>query len=130
VKDSAGDPEATLRLIGAHPDLMVLVGDETYLGRACAAGAEGSICGLANLFPEAVIALAEAGEDDPRVIDLVRAITAHPVIPIIKLLMAHLRGDSAWAVARPPLPTLDSVELRALAPLLIGFGIPLAGAAE
>jgi len=130
VKDSAGDAEATLRLIAAHPDLTILVGDESYLGRACAAGAEGSICGLGNFVPEAVIALAEAGEDDPRVAALVRAITAHSVIPMVKALTAHVRGDPAWAAARPPLPTLGEAEIRSVTPLLAALRSPLAGAAE
>jgi 4-hydroxy-tetrahydrodipicolinate synthase len=107
VKDSACNPEATFALIEAFPDLDILVGDETYLGRACAAGAAGSICGVANVAPEAVIALAEHGEDDPRVIRLVREITRHPIIPMVKALVAHARKDRAWAFARPPLPTLD-----------------------
>jgi len=107
VKDSAGQVDATLSLIDAFPDLDILVGDETYLGRACAAGAAGSICGLANMAPEAAIALAERGEDDPRVVRLVREIISHPVVPMVKALVAHVRGDGAWAAVRPPLPTLD-----------------------
>ena len=69
VKDSAADAAATFALIEAFPDLEILVGDETYLGRACAAGGAGSICGLANMVPEAVIALSENGRDDPRVVE-------------------------------------------------------------
>ena len=65
IKDSSGDADATFALIDAFPDLDMLVGDETYLGRACAAGAAGSICGLANMAPEAVIALAENGRGRP-----------------------------------------------------------------
>jgi 4-hydroxy-tetrahydrodipicolinate synthase len=107
IKDSSGDADATFALIDAFPDLDVLVGDETYLGRACAAGAAGSICGLANMAPEAAIALAEKGEDDPRVVRLVREIVSHPIVPMVKALVAHVRNDRAWAIARPPLPTLD-----------------------
>jgi 4-hydroxy-tetrahydrodipicolinate synthase len=122
VKDSACDAEATMALIDAFPELTILVGDETYLGRACAAGAGGSICGLANIVPEAVIAVAENGRDDPRVVELVQAITAHSVIPMVKALVAHVKGDRAWAVARPPLPTIDegtaATVVALLAPLL------------
>ncbi|MGF9758395.1 dihydrodipicolinate synthase family protein [Microvirga sp. 0TCS3.31] len=107
VKDSEGNPEATFALIKAFPNIDVLVGDERYLGRACAAGAAGSICGVANIVPEAVIALAENGRDDPRIIELVQEIVSHPVVPMVKALVAHVRQDPAWVVARPPLPTLD-----------------------
>ncbi|HEX2510438.1 MAG TPA: dihydrodipicolinate synthase family protein [Microvirga sp.] len=124
VKDSACDADATLALIEAFPGLDILVGDESYLGRACAAGAAGSICGVANLEPEAVIALAENGRDDSRVVALVRAITAHPVIPMVKALVAHVRGDRAWAQARPPLPTIGEDEARAVAQLLEPFRQP------
>jgi 4-hydroxy-tetrahydrodipicolinate synthase len=127
IKDSACDAEATLALIKAFPDLDVLVGDESYLGRACAAGAAGSICGLANFVPEAVIALAENGQDDPRVVELVQEITSHPVVPMVKALVAHVRGDRTWAAARPPLPTIDEQSAARVAKLLEPFG-PLAKA--
>ena len=107
VKDSACNADATFALIKAFPELDLLVGDETYLGRACAAGAAGSICGVANVLPEAVIALAENGRDDPHIVELVQEIVRHPIIPLVKALVAHVRGDPVWAVARPPLPTLD-----------------------
>lgn len=122
IKDSGCDADATLALIDAFPDLDVLVGDESYLGRACAAGAAGSICGLANFIPEAVIALAENGQDDPRVVELVRAITDHSVVPMVKALVAHVRGDRAWAAARAPLPTIDEESAARVARLLEPFG--------
>ncbi|ANY81068.1 hypothetical protein BB934_24930 [Microvirga ossetica] len=124
VKDSACDPEATFALIKAFPDIEILVGDETYLGRACAAGAAGSICGVANIVPEAVIALAESGQDDPRIVELVREICRHPIIPMVKALVAHVRQDRAWAVARPPLPTLDAQSAARAIALLDPFGAP------
>ncbi|QRM27288.1 dihydrodipicolinate synthase family protein [Microvirga sp. VF16] len=122
VKDSACDPDATFALIKAFPDLDILVGDETYLGRACAAGAAGSICGVANILPEAVIALAESGRDDPRVVELVQEICRHPIIPMVKALVAHVRRDPVWAVARPPLPTLDEQAAARAVSLLEPFG--------
>lgn len=129
VKDSACNAEATFGLIQAFPDLDILVGDETYLGRACAAGAAGSICGVANILPEAVIALAENGRDDPRVVSLVEEITRHPVVPMVKALVAYVKGDSAWATARPPLPTLDPQGIAQAVALLEPFGLS-AGAME
>jgi 4-hydroxy-tetrahydrodipicolinate synthase len=122
VKDSAGDAEATFALIKAFPDLDILVGDETYLGRACAAGAAGSICGVANILPEAVIALAENGRDDPRIVELVQEIVRRPVIPMVKALVAHVRRDPVWAAARPPLPTLDEQTTARAVSLLEPFG--------
>jgi 4-hydroxy-tetrahydrodipicolinate synthase len=124
VKDSAGDADATLTLIDAFPGLAILVGDESYLGRACAAGAAGSICGLANLVPEAVLAVAENGSDDPRIAALVKAITQHPVAPMVKALMAHVKQDRTWAAARPPLPTIAEDSAVAVAAFLAPFREP------
>jgi 4-hydroxy-tetrahydrodipicolinate synthase len=129
VKDSACDEAATLRLIEAHGDLTILVGDETYLGRACSAGASGSICGLGNVVPEAVIAVAESGRDDPRVAALVGAIGRHPIIPMVKALVGHVRGDPAWARARPPLPTIGATALGSVIPYLEPFRVPAESAA-
>jgi 4-hydroxy-tetrahydrodipicolinate synthase len=122
VKDSACNAEATFSLIEAFPELDILVGDETYLGRACAAGGAGSICGVANIVPEAIIALAENGRDDPHVVALVQEITNHPIVPMVKALVAHVRQDRAWAVARPPLPTIDEQTAARVAKLLDPFG--------
>nr|WP_247654468.1 dihydrodipicolinate synthase family protein [Microvirga sp. HBU67558] len=122
VKDSAGNADATFALIQAFPDLDILVGDETYLGRACAAGAAGSICGVANVLPEAVIDLAENGRDDPRIVALVQEICRHPIVPMVKALVAHVRNDPAWAIARPPLPTLDERTTTRAVSLLEPFG--------
>ena len=129
VKDSSCDEAATLQLIDAHGDLTILVGDETYLGRACAAGASGSICGLANIVPETVIAVAESGRDDPRVATLVGAIARHPIIPMVKALVGHVRRDPAWAGARPPLPTVGAAALASVTPYLEPFRVPAESAA-
>jgi 4-hydroxy-tetrahydrodipicolinate synthase len=118
VKDSACNADETFALIEAFPDLDILVGDETYLGRACAAGGAGSICGVANIVPEAIVALAENGRDDPHVVRLVQEITSHPVVPMVKALVAHVRQDRAWAIARPPLATIDEQTAAQVAKLL------------
>ncbi|MBZ6076991.1 dihydrodipicolinate synthase family protein [Microvirga puerhi] len=121
IKDSACKAEATFALIEAFSDLDILVGDETYLGRACAAGAAGSICGVANILPEAIISLAESGQDNPRIIELVEEIGRHPIVPMVKALVAHARKDNAWAFARPPLPTLDHRDTARATALLEPF---------
>jgi 4-hydroxy-tetrahydrodipicolinate synthase len=118
VKDSAGDPQATMRLIEAHGDLIILVGDESYLGRACAAGAAGSICGLANIVPEAIVALVNERRDDPRVQALVDALAPYGFIPMLKALVAHRRRDPAWATACPPLPAVAESDVRRIVPLV------------
>jgi 4-hydroxy-tetrahydrodipicolinate synthase len=53
IKDSSGDWATAERYLASHGDLSVLVGDERLLPRAMARGAEGSICGVANITPGA-----------------------------------------------------------------------------
>jgi 4-hydroxy-tetrahydrodipicolinate synthase len=118
VKDSAADPDATMRLLEAHGDLIVLVGDESYLGSACAAGAAGAICGLANIVPEAMVALVKERRDDPRVKLLVDALAPYGFIPMLKALVAHLRRDPAWARACPPLAPVAEGDVRRIVRLV------------
>jgi 4-hydroxy-tetrahydrodipicolinate synthase len=44
------------------------------------------------------------------------------VVPMVKALVAHVRGDRAWAAARPPLPTIDEGSAARVASLLEPFG--------
>jgi 4-hydroxy-tetrahydrodipicolinate synthase len=118
VKDSAADPQATMRLLEAHGDLIILVGDESYLGRACAAGAAGSICGLGNIVPEAIIAVANEGRDDPHVKALVDALAPYGFTPMLKALVGHLRRDPAWGNPCPPLPAVADGDMRRVAALI------------
>ncbi len=115
IKDSSGDWANAEACLAAHGDLSVLVGDERLLARAMKAGAEGSICGLANFAPGMLRAVIHDGRDDPRVGAAVERIVARPVLPAIKALVAHRHGDPAYARMRPPLTDLDAAEARALA---------------
>ena len=64
VKDSSGDWANTEKLLAAHRDLQILVGDERQLARAVRQGGAGTICGLANLLPGIVRKAAHEGIDD------------------------------------------------------------------
>ena len=41
---------------------------------------------------------------------------------MVKALVAHVRQDPAWAVVRPPLPTIDEQTAARVAKLLEPFG--------
>ncbi len=114
VKDSSGDRDHTMRLLAAYGDLTILVGDERYLGAACAKGASGSICGAGNFAPERMIRIVEDAKDDPALIALVDAIVSHPVIPAVKALTAHVRKDPSFAAPRPPLAPLGAAATQEL----------------
>ena len=118
VKDSSGDYAHSMRLIEAHGDLVILVGDERYLGAACAKGAQGSICGCGNFMPELLVETVATGTDFPAVKRLVDAVCDKPVIPAVKALTAHVTGDARFASPRPPLARLDAAATRELSALL------------
>jgi 4-hydroxy-tetrahydrodipicolinate synthase len=118
VKDSSGDWETTAAYLREQADLAILVGDERQLARAVREGADGSICGLANLAPRRMARLVEQGVDDEGIARLVGDIVARPVVPAIKALIAHRTGNSAWNAVRAPLAPLaldDARELTAQA---------------
>jgi 4-hydroxy-tetrahydrodipicolinate synthase len=115
VKDSSGDWSNTEALLQQHSDLAILVGDERQLARAVRAGAQGTICGLANICPGAMLPLAERGQDDPRIKQLVDVLEEFPVIPAVKAIIAHRTGDKSWLNTRAPLSPIGGAELVALA---------------
>jgi 4-hydroxy-tetrahydrodipicolinate synthase len=114
VKDSAGDWQQTERFLEAHSDLSILVGDERHLARAMTLGGAGTICGVANLVPDAIGQMVHAGRDDERVRGLVEAIVTLPIMAAIKTLIAHRTDDPEWMRMRPPLGPLDRAQTTAL----------------
>lgn len=114
VKDSSGDWSNTEALLKQHADLAILVGDERQLARAVRGGAQGTICGLANICPDAMLSLAEKGVDDPRIKRLVDTLEKYPVIPAVKVIVAHRTGDKSWLNTRAPLLPIGGAELATL----------------
>ena len=114
VKDSSGDWQNTEKLLAAHADLQILVGDERHLARAVRQGGAGTICGLANLLPGIVRKAAHDGVDDARIATAVEVIMRHPFMPAVKTLIAQQRGDPAWRVMAPPLAPLTDADARRL----------------
>lgn len=114
VKDSSGDWANAQALLAEHNDLAILIGDERLLAAAVKLGAEGSICGLANLDPKRLLPLVMQGESDDRVTAMVNGIVKHPVIPGVKSLIADRLNDPAWRIMRPPLVGLNDAQAKAL----------------
>jgi 4-hydroxy-tetrahydrodipicolinate synthase len=115
VKDSCGDWSNTEALLQQHADLAILVGDERQLARAVRSGAQGTICGLANICPDALLPLAEKGQDDPRIKQLVDVLEKFPVIPAVKAIIAHRTGERSWLNTRAPLSPIGGADLAAIA---------------
>ncbi len=110
VKDSSGDWDYTPRLLAAHGDLAILIGDERYLAEGVRRGGQGAISGLANVCPGALLPLATDGQGDERINRLVDEVLRHPVIPAVKTLVAQRTGDASWLTVRAPLVSLPAAE--------------------
>lgn len=107
VKDSSGQWESAEAFLAAHGELAILIGDERQLARAVRKGAQGSICGLANIAPQLLLPVIYDGEDSAKVIEIVDAICELPVMPAVKALTAHVRKDENYVRTRPPLTDLS-----------------------
>jgi 4-hydroxy-tetrahydrodipicolinate synthase len=114
VKDSSCDFPTTQRLLEAHGELAILVGDERLLGRAVRIGAQGTICGVANLVPHLLRPIVYEGAESPAVNRLVDAICALPVLPAVKALAGHIHADPGYGPMRPPLVALGEADRKRL----------------
>lgn len=112
VKDSGGDFAYTKRLLEAHRDLVILIGDERGLADGVRLGGQGAISGLANIYPGELAALIRDGRADPRIPLLVEEVLRHPVVPAVKALIAHQTNDPAWLRVRSPLSALDEATAK------------------
>jgi len=115
VKDSGGDWNYSEALLGAHGDLVILIGDERHLARAVRMGAQGAISGMANFVTGEVRAMAEDGRDDARVETFVLELLKYPVTPAVKVMVARRTGDDRWLAVRPPLEPIAAQGQQQLA---------------
>lgn len=110
IKDSSGDPMATLKYTRGFRQLAVLAGTEGYLVGALKAGAAGCVTATANLRPGPIRALLDApdaGDARERQSEITgfRAALERDVdiIVALKRALAERTGHAAWAHVRPPL---------------------------
>jgi len=114
VKDSSGDWSYTERLLAAHGDLHILVGDERLLARAVREGGSGAINGFSNFCTPQLLPMVERGEEVPDVSALVDLLLRYPVTPAIKALVAHASRDPEYRRTAPPLVELPEADARTL----------------
>lgn len=124
IKDSSGDMDYFLRLVriaqSERPDWAVMIGSETLLPEAIAAGGDGGVCGGANVAPALFVALYHAALANNR--ERVRQLQAQ----VIEL------GEAIYALDSSPMAGIKGIKcaLHALgicqammAPPLQGFGV-------
>jgi 4-hydroxy-tetrahydrodipicolinate synthase len=132
MKDSSGDWANMKAVLGAHGDLEFFPGSELHLLQGLQAGAAGVISATANVAAKSMRRLYDdwrGGEAERRqtAISAVRhAVQAHPVIPLLKAIIAHYRKDPDWANVRPPFVPLPKADAeKAIATLAGEHGLKL-----
>ena len=118
VKDSSGNWSFTQKLLAAHGDLAILIGDERSLAAGVRLGAQGAISGMANICPARMLPMIEKGQDDPGLCGFVDELVKYPVTPAVKAMVARRTGDAAWRAARAPLAAISEADQARLGALL------------
>jgi 4-hydroxy-tetrahydrodipicolinate synthase len=127
VKDSSGDLANTKALLARVPQLAILVGHEPHLPRALRAGGVGTICGVANVYPQIVRALFSPNvspSDEKRIATFIDILFSQPFLPAFKAIVAAQTGDPAWHAMCPPWTELGEAERRTLLAALADAGLP------
>jgi len=118
LKDSSGDWSNMKAILDRFPDFELFPGSELYLLDGLRAGAVGTISASANVNGSAMRKVFDAfqgGDDDEADLDALQAavsafrqtLQGYPMIPALKAIVAHYRGDETWAALRAPNTALD-----------------------
>ncbi|MBY0529882.1 MAG: dihydrodipicolinate synthase family protein [Rhabdochlamydiaceae bacterium] len=111
IKESEGNFELTKDILKGFPGFKVFVGHEKQILEAVHLGGSGSICGIANLYPELIVSLYEMGKqeirpENPQELNVFfEAMKGLPFISAFKAVMENRKGD-IWHRLRPPLMPL------------------------
>ena len=99
-KESEGNLSLTEAILKAVPHCKLYVGNEMQIPAAMQLGASGTICGLANYWPELICSTYQHGTtlELEKVAALFRG---RPFIPSLKALLAE--KNPLWRNVRPPL---------------------------
>ena len=141
LKDSSGDWSYTAALLTEYPGFRVLSGSETFLLDNLRHGGGGCITATGNVNARRIRAVydafttarrragpdtgtgaagaggatAAAGEADAlqaAITGMRKCIQSQPMIPTLKHLVAHYRGDPGWTAVRPPFRSLPAAPGR------------------
>jgi 4-hydroxy-tetrahydrodipicolinate synthase len=116
VKDSSGDWPYTEKLLAAHRDIPIMIGDERSLAAGVRLGAQGAISGISNVYPERIAKMIASGKDDEGLNALLNTVLRFPVTPAVKTLVAFQYKHPEWNRARSPLaatPAAGIAEIEA-----------------
>jgi 4-hydroxy-tetrahydrodipicolinate synthase len=116
LKDSSGDWSNTAAILEAYPKLEVFPGSEVFLLDGLRKGGAGCISATCNVSAGAIRNVydnwqgGDADKLQAGITALRKAIQAFPMIPALKALIAHYRGDPGWAKVRPPFTELPAAD--------------------
>jgi 4-hydroxy-tetrahydrodipicolinate synthase len=122
VKDSGGDLGFTEDILRRFSHLSIYTGTEIHVPAALAAGARGTICGLANVIARLLRLMSDAPtqSDRRRFVPLVQAVdnilSRGHFIPSIKAVIAGAVSEPGWRRVVPPMaeiPLFDEQRLLA-----------------
>lgn len=120
LKDSSGDWSNTEGILKRFPGFDVFPGSEVFLLAALRRGGVGCITATANVNVAMVRELYERWQNpeadrlQEEITALRKTIQAYPMIPALKQIIAHYRGDPEWRRVRPPLTRLTDAQARGL----------------
>lgn len=111
LKESEGNLKFVQEILKTVPECKVFVGREKQIPEAISYGASGTICGMANLWPELICSIYEKG----KILELEQVASLfvnRPFIPTCKALLSD--KDPSWNLVRPPLSSLNPEEMNKL----------------
>lgn len=120
LKESEGTLSYAKEVMEKFPELQVFVGNEKQIVEAVRYGGAGSICGIANLYPELIVSLYQEGSpaQEQEIDNVFQALKGYPFIPAAKSVMEMRRGGN-WRAVRPPLSALAAEETIPLSSSII-----------
>jgi len=136
VKDSSGDLDNMLSLARNFPGFCVLAGADDLLLPVLQGGGGGCITACANVGSKLAADvyaghLAGRNVDDAqaRLVAVRREISAFPLPPALKTLMARHTGNDEWLNVRPPLTRLSEEQKASLLAAFDGIDYEIPAAA-
>jgi 4-hydroxy-tetrahydrodipicolinate synthase len=120
MKDSSGDGANLEAIMKAFPAFAMFAGNEPLLLANMRFGGVGCISATANVNPAAIVGLFDSWENDDadavqKGLNAVRgAVQQFPLIPAMKMMISHFRGDAEWNRLRPPLVELGEADANKL----------------
>jgi 4-hydroxy-tetrahydrodipicolinate synthase len=119
LKDSSGDWSNTKAILDKFPEMEIFPGSEAFLLDGLRSGAAGVISASANVNPGGLRKVfdnwkgTDADALQARISGVRKVLQSQPMIPLLKAVIAHYRGDPGWAKLRPPFTGLPAADVAA-----------------